>query len=193
MRGVKWEGRRRRALLKLKEDIESGKVDNDILWLLNIINSRKEYYTTSSCSGRIQVAVTELPGEKGVMRVIAKWHHPIKVSYLLLVLDSCTEENIWFAVHPPIIHVMCRDVDSAIKLLKIVRDNGFKHSGIQGVTPDRVAIEVAASDKIEAPLRLRGNEIVPRDRLGFLVEAANRVLLRGKRRLELLGEAFSKL
>jgi len=38
---------------KLEEHIREGKVDKEILHILNLINSLDNYFTTSSCAGRI--------------------------------------------------------------------------------------------------------------------------------------------
>ena len=40
-------------LKDLKKVIEEGEVDFRIIDTLNILNSKEDYYTTSSCAGRI--------------------------------------------------------------------------------------------------------------------------------------------
>lgn len=121
--------------------------------------------------------------------MLAKWHRPIEVYELEAVVEASNEENIWFSVHPPILHVVARDLPSARKLLVTARNNGFKHSGIQGLGK-RIVVEIMSMEKIEAPLRLEGLPIVAVEAYPILVRTANELLLRGKGRLERLWKAL---
>ncbi len=44
-----------KAMEGLRKALKEGKVDEDIIPLLEKINSLENYFTTSSCSGRISV------------------------------------------------------------------------------------------------------------------------------------------
>lgn len=179
-----------RALQRLIKSVEMGTVDPDMLPLLSLINSLDAYYTTSSCSGRIQLASTLLPGEKTKMKVIAKWHRPIKAEELRKALAEAGDPDIWLAVQGPILHVACQNVRSALALVILARNAGFKHSGLQGARPSRAIVELMASDRMEAPLRLNGVEVYSGGLLDELVSRANSLLLRGKSRLVSLAEAL---
>lgn len=173
----------------MKSHIEEGKVDSDIVELLEIINATRDYYTTSSCSGRIQLAACEHPGEKGKLRVIAKWHRPIEVWELVFALDNSQEPSVWFSVHPPIFHIIARDLRAARKLLAAARNNGFKHSGIQGLGK-RVTVEVMTMERLETPLRLSGIELFQPWAYPYIVKTANELLSRSKERLKRLKLVF---
>lgn len=157
-----------------------------------MINRNPDLYTTSSCSGRIQVAASHLPGDKGIMRILAKWHRKISPIELELVVSSTKEPDIWFAVHPPIFHIAAKDLDTAKTVLNMARNNGFKHSGIQGMGK-RFIVEIMSMEKLETPLRLKGVEIIPMENYPYLVDVANKMLEKAKRRLKPLGEAFLSL
>lgn len=185
----KWSELRLKALRQLEEHKRLGKVDNDIIWLLDLINSNPDYYTTSSCSGRIQVASGQHPGEKGKLRVLAKWHRTIDLGELLAVVSTSLEDNIWFSVHPPIFHIASKDLQAARRLLVAARNCGFKHSGIQGLGK-RIIVEIMSMEKIETPLRLKGVQIISYDSYSLLVNVANEMLTRGKEKLPRLAKAF---
>ncbi|RLE61167.1 MAG: hypothetical protein DRJ35_01205 [Thermoprotei archaeon] len=187
-----WIAGRKKALNQLQEHMSQGRVDEDIIWLLNIINSNQNLYTTSSCSGRIQVAASPLPGDKGIMRILAKWHRKISPIELELVVTSTKEPNIWFAVHPPIFHIAAKDLETAKTVLNIARNNGFKHSGIQGMGK-RYIVEIMSMEKLETPLRLNGIEMISVENYPYLVDAANKMLEKAKNRLKPLGDAFLSL
>ena len=187
-----WIKMKNQSLEKLKKDIDIGRVDKDIIWILDIINSLDNYYTTSSCSGRIQITANYLPGEKFSLITLAKWHHVIRPKDIVIILRETVEENIWFAVQPPIIHIACRDISSAIEMLKHARNNGFKHAGIQGATNNRVMVEITSTERIEAPLRLEGVNMYLEENLEKLVKSANNLLIRSKTRMVNFGISLAR-
>jgi len=188
-----WILRKRHFLEKLTSDLKSGRVDKDIYQLLELINSREDYYTTSSCSGRIQVYASRIPGKKFEMKTVGKWHRPISLDELLGVLKDCPHEDIWLAVLPPILHVVARDVGKANKLLHLAREAGFKHSGILSVKDERVIVELTSSERIETPLRMKGVWVFSDENLLELIKRANEMLLIAKRKIRKLEELLKSL
>jgi len=61
-----------RYLEDLKEVIQKGEVDLRIIDTLNILNSKENYYTTSSCAGRIILIEIEEIGDKKESNFIFK-------------------------------------------------------------------------------------------------------------------------
>jgi tRNA wybutosine-synthesizing protein 3 len=182
-----------RVLYTLYCALEQGAVDSDAIPLLVLLNAKRDYYTTSSCSGRVQLAATPLPGEKRRMVVLAKWHRPIETRELKLALLSAEERNdLWLSVQGPILHVACRDQVSALHLLLASRRAGLKHSGILWIGR-RVMVELTVSDRIETPLRLAGINVVSEEHLDLLVERVNAVLLRAKGKLRRLEDEVARL
>lgn len=185
-----WSRRKAHFVRRMDEDLRLGRIDRDLVGLLSLINSIDCYYTTSSCSGRIQISACRLPGDKFSLITLAKWHRPVIPDEILRVIEASDEGNIWFSVQPPIFHVVCRSLRDAERLLVLIRNNGFKHSGIQGINYSRVVVEVSSTERMEVPLRLGGVDIVRPEALPSLVEAANELLLRSKKRISKLEEAL---
>ncbi len=177
-----WEVEKQRSLARLREDATRGKVDSDIMGLLELINSLEDYYTTSSCSGRIQIAEVRYPWEKWDYRVLGKWHRPITLEEAHECISK-GKQNVWYMVQPPIVHVAARTLEAARRLLVIARQSGFKHSGIQGIRSHRIIVEVLCMDKMEVPLIYEGRWLFRREELRTLVSIGNELLLKGKRRL----------
>jgi len=181
-----WEARRRKFLERLEAEWREGRVDPGVKRLLDALNKYDRFYTTSSCSGRIQINSYRLPGDKFDIVVVAKWHREVKSGEVEEAVERGLErglECIWLGVHPPILHVAARDLLSALDLLLTARYAGFKHSGIQGVRPDRVVVELACSERLETPLILDGEWVVERSRLPAIVGVANKLLARSRQKL----------
>ncbi|MEM1567330.1 MAG: hypothetical protein QXI84_02500 [Thermofilaceae archaeon] len=181
-----------RALRSLLRSIELGLVDPDVIPILSLINGSADYYTTSSCSGRIQLAATRLPGEKFHMLVIAKWHEPVSPSSLVEVLEAASFEDLWLSVQGPILHIACKSLDAARQLISAARAAGLKHSGIMSIGSS-VMVELIASDRIETPVRLDGKPVLRDEVLINFVERANEVLMRAKGKLSRLEGALEPL
>ena len=183
-----WSIRRREALRRLEEHVRQGRVDPDVIDLLKVINSLGYAFTTSSCSGRIQLYQAELPGSKFEMKTLGKWHRPVKASE---VRERIRGENVWLAVLPPILHISVRR-DKEAHFLSLLRESGFKRVGIFSISDDEALIEASGSERLETPLILSGVRTYREEALSLIVEAANRLLLKSKTRLTRLKEVLSR-
>lgn len=184
-----WNEERIRALSRLYRDYGQGKIDEDIKDLLEMINSLDRYYTTSSCSGRIQIAEVKYPWRKTEYVILGKWHRPVAIDEVLKCIKR-GRRNVWLNVEPPIIHVVAKDLNAARDMLVLVRQSGFKHSGIQGLREGRILIEVLSTDKMEVPLIFGGQLLFKEEQLETIVCLANVLLTHGKEKLARLREAL---
>ncbi|MEM4588029.1 MAG: hypothetical protein QXW13_00710 [Nanopusillaceae archaeon] len=167
---------------KLEEHLKLNKVDKEILHVINLINSSNDYFTTSSCAGRIVLikVPNDLKKQKDVF--IFKSHQIVKFEDIFNVLKKTYAlfDNIWFKQEPFIIHVSCRNLRKAIEILKISSKIGLKHSGIISLKKSRVIIEIIGNEKIETILSKNKKIIVSEEYLENLIEEANKKLLRNR-------------
>lgn len=108
-----------------------GSIDLPILELVMFINNLNNYYTTSSCSGRISIF------ENGIEAKQIKWllvkHRLVSKLELLDVVNRNEDSNslIVLKCEAFILHINCRDLDSAKELHNIATICGFRESGIK--------------------------------------------------------------
>jgi len=176
-----WGERKRAALERLKLHIAQGRVDPDILSLLDVINSLPFAYTTSSCSGRIQLYEARVPGEKFDMINLGKWHSPVEPDE---ILSKIRGYNVWLALLPPIIHAFTCSLEASIFLLKIMRRAGFKRACIMNLS--KPFIEARGTERLEIPLKLEDRDIVDEEGIRLIVRTANEMLRRAKVRISKL-------
>ncbi|RLE82891.1 MAG: hypothetical protein DRJ51_00110 [Thermoprotei archaeon] len=186
-----WNTRKDYFLRRLREEFEAGRVDPDLKDLLDLINLLDDYYTTSSCSGRIQVAEVRMPGDKFDLRTLGKWHWKVDLEDIKEVLTK-GGDYVWLMVQGPIIHITSRNLESALKMLSLARACGFKHSGIQVYKRFRILIEIMGSEEMTVPLKWAGVTIVSEDGLSSLVNIANELLERSKSKLKRFKKAVIK-
>ncbi|ASJ01629.1 tRNA(Phe) 7-((3-amino-3-carboxypropyl)-4-demethylwyosine(37)-N(4))-methyltransferase Taw3 [Thermococcus gorgonarius] len=183
---------KREALKSLFTAMKDGKVDEDIIELLLLINSIKGIYTTSSCSGRIDIIEEPALGAKPLSRWLVKVHRPIEFEEAKEALKDAKNGLIFLKSQPPIFHVVAEDIERAKKLHEIGLTSGFKYTTFK-VISNRYLVEINATEYLTAPLGKDGKVLVSDDYLRFAIEVGNSMLKRSKGRLPRLGENFRKL
>ena len=183
---------KREALTSLFAAMREGKVDEDIIDLLLLINSIKGVYTTSSCSGRIGIIEEPALGAKPLSRWLIKVHRPIEFGEARDALKNAREGLIFLKSQPPIFHVVAEDMERAKRLHELGLASGFKYTTFK-VVSTRHLVEINATEYLTAPLGKDGRVLVDDDYLRFAIEIGNSMLRRSKDRLPRLQENFRNL
>jgi len=160
---------------------KQGFIDEDIRWLIETIKA-KGFFPRSSCSGRIVLLRIPSFGDKRNCEWIFKSHEPVDFKDIRRFVGK---ERVYFLQEPPIIHVNCRNIQDAFRILDIARKAGFKHSGI--ISRKNYTVEIRGSERVETPL-----EGVSDSFLLVLVKEANAKLMRGKERLKRFGDMVER-
>ena len=137
--------------LRKKDKSKKGYVDKDIKEIVDEINSKKDCYTTSSCAGRI-VLLEMKSNKKNDCNWIFSKHSEIKFNEIKNSLKKYNKNKqknqIWFKQQPIILHVACRNLDAANKLLGISRKI-FRRAGIIGITKRKIMIEIIGDERLQ--------------------------------------------
>ena len=183
---------RKKDILEKADKSSIGSWDEKIVDLCNKINESENYYTTSSCAGRIVLMLDQDKKSQGLFLEV--WHNLINSEELInAVYDIVKEKNfmqVKFKLEPPIIHVACKDLESASKLLEEAKHLGFKRSGINAVS-NNIVLELCSTEKLEFPIINCGEILVEDKFLKIVIEKSNFLLERGWKKIEKLEEFFS--
>lgn len=161
---------RKKDILSKKDKSNIGGWDKHILELCNKINSFENYYTTSSCSGRIMIIVDQEKKAADLFEFVS--HEKIKK------LKIPENGNFKFKQEPPILHIACKDVDSAKIMLNKIRDAGWKRAGIISLGKN-IVIEMIGTDKIEFPLIKNDKLLVNENFLELVINKSNENIEKG--------------
>ena len=185
----RFERQKNQALANYQASKSVGDVDEEAIPLLDYVNSLKDHYTTSSCSGR--TSLLDDNEVKGDSRFIKQWHVETTAGEVMKAASK-PKYILWFKYEAPILHIASRDTESANTFLAACRNSGLKRGGIQSLKPGRVMLEVFGTKKIEAPLMNKQGMLVDEDYLEILVETSNRYLMEGFKQLRRLTEGLKK-
>jgi Uncharacterized conserved protein len=204
---------RKTAVLSKLDKSSIGKWDKKIKPLCGKINSLDDFYTTSSCSGRVILMIQQEKKENDLFLKV--WHDKISFNELKGELNNLIKNKIViskrtslglsvngrvdrlttlgkiikFKLEPPIIHIACRDLKNATEMLEKAKYIGFKRSSI--LTCDRnIILELNTSERMEFPIIKDGKILVDEEFLRLIVKISNEKLEKAWEKIQKLGKSF---
>jgi len=173
-------------ILRRKDRSDIGSWDKHILKLCEKINKNENYYTTSSCAGRIVLIISNEKKKSGLF--LFRGHEKINLQELKRELEKAgrkTKKIIYFKQEPCILHVACSSLKNAQRLLDKAKLAGWKNSGIMA-TGGRIILEMRSTEKLELPIINKGKVLADDNFLKILVSEANSRLERTWEKIEKL-------
>ncbi len=137
----------KKTFLEKLDKSKKGEVDEKVIPLVNIINNKEDYYTTSSCSGRAYL--WSGTGKKNQTEWIKVSHDLIDEDFFEVDVKD-KGELVWLRVEGFIMHIACRNLEATNRLLEIAR-RVFKKSCLLSAS-SKFIVEVRGSEFIEMPL-----------------------------------------
>lgn len=185
---------------ELLDTISEGKVDQEILPIVSVINSNTNYFTTSSCAGRIVVIEMNKPGDKENAKFLGKWHRPVNSTTVKEAMNGMDKDKlVFFLFQSPILHVRCKSIEDAIKLRNLAVESGFKYSTLKSITLDssselqKIVVEVLSSENLQVPICASGRVYTTDEHLELIISIANENWLKTRIKLERFQEQLSQI
>jgi tRNA wybutosine-synthesizing protein 3 len=153
-----------------------GEWDHKIIPLCNKINKKKNYYTTSSCSGRIVLLKYSIEKQPGAF--LFRTHDKTSFSELKTVLQNLNYDGIIeFQQTSCILHVACKTMGDALELVNKAKLAGWKRSGVM-TGKKRFIVELHSTESMSFPIMNNKKLLVEDEFLKLVVEIANNKLER---------------
>ena len=166
---------KKQTLEKLEHAKKEGLVDTEIISIIDLINSFDDYYTSSSCYGRIVLLEIPENGDKKSAKWLGKWHRKIETDEIINAFKKANKGLIWILAQSPIIHVLVKNLESADKLVKIAIGCGFKNSGFKS-TEKNIIVEITSTERLDSPIGKDGKLFCNDEYLSLIVNIANDVI-----------------
>lgn len=171
----------KKTFLRKLDKSKKGEIDKEIKSLIKLINKSKNYYTTSSCSGRI-VLLAKKEKKKG-----SKWlfssHKKISFKEIKNSLKTLPKQDVYFRFEPLILHVAADSIENAQKLVNKARDIGFKRTGIQS-TKNKIIIEIASTEILNTIIAKNKKLLVNDSYLKVLIKEANKKIEQNNKKIK---------
>lgn len=163
--------------LSRKDKSSIGSWDKKIANLCNKINKKKNYYTTSSCAGR--VVLLKYSDIKQENAFLFRTHDKVSFNEIKNNLEKITKEYsgiIEFQQSCCILHIACLTLNDAQILVNKAKAAGWQRSGIIG--GKRNMIELHSTESMSFPIANNNKILVNEDFLKLIIEIANNKLSR---------------
>ena len=160
----------KKMYLSKQDKSRKGDIDQKVIPVLETINSKDNYYTTSSCSGRVYLWTGT--GKKNETEWLKVSHELIDEKFFEI---QSQKGLVWLRVEPFILHVACNDLEAANQLLGKARQI-YKKSCLLSAS-NKILIEIRGSELVEMPLYLDG-KLLYQGNLSWLVQLVNEKLQR---------------
>jgi tRNA wybutosine-synthesizing protein 3 len=171
---MKFDEQKKKQLSKSDKSNE-GSWDVKINGLCDKINKLDNFYTTSSCAGRVVLLKGEI--DKQPDAFLFKSHKKISLGELKKALDGLDYNGlVEFKQSSCILHVACSSVEKADELVRKAKEAGWKYSGIMSLK--RNIVELHSTEHIDFPIFLDDKILVNDDFLKVVVVEANKRLER---------------
>ena len=157
-------------------------IDSAIIPLVNKINKLQNYYTTSSCAGRI--ILMKETGKKQENVFLFRSHDKINSKTLKNALNKAVKgykDMIYLKHEPCIMHVACNSLNDAFNLTNLSRQCGWKKSGI--ISKSNV-VEMLSTEILAVPVADKGKIIVNDNYLNTLVLECNKKLKQTRQKIK---------
>ena len=139
----------KKSKLKSVDFSRKGSIDERIRPIVENLNSDSRYFTLSSCSGRVMITSKSKDNQKQNL----SWHFTSHECPSFEELEASVKgENSILKFEPFVLHVQCKDLDCAKKLLTIALSSGFRNSGIVPSKANRFVLAVRATLTLELPV-----------------------------------------
>ena len=171
----------KKDFLTKKDKSKKGIIDKEIRPLVQLISKLPNFYTKSSCSGRIV-----LLKKKSDRKQEAEWlfvkHGTVTFDEIAKTFNKLPKEDVWFKQEPLIMHVCCTSLYDANKLLKLSK-NFFKRSGIIGIKKF-FTLEIIGTDTMDTLIARNSKLLVSENYLRILIQEANKKLKRNSKKIK---------
>ena len=178
------------AMKKLEYALSEGLVDEGVISVIKSFNSHPDIFTTSSCAGRIQLIILPDIGRKDSVQRRKTWHREVTIDDVegaISELDIPDNSIVILQAQSPIFHLSCRTMELAIKLRGIVHGQGWKYSSLITGNDEKWNVEILSANRIDNLLFRKGVISPPgKNRLNFIIEESNKILVKAQARLEAL-------
>ncbi len=180
-----FQQQKQKQLAKLDKS-NIGEWDEKIKDLCDKINKKRDYYTTSSCSGR--VVLLKASDRKMKDAFLFRTHDKITFKELKKVLDDIKKyynRGVEFQQTCCILHVACKNIDDAFDIVKKAKLCGWKRSGVM-TNGKRCIVELHSTESISFPIMEDGKILVDDNFLKIVTKKANNKLERVWTKIERL-------
>lgn len=155
-----------------EEAKKMGRMDEDFIKLCDFVLQTKNYFTSSSCAGRIALISLGEEEEKKESAFYRKWHRMVEEKEVIDAVKKFEGKILWFKQEPLILHLGTNTIENAKTILLLCEKAGIKRAGIKVAKKGKFIVEILGTQNLAVPIK-EGNIITSEEYLKYLIKKAN--------------------
>ncbi|MDP2666965.1 MAG: hypothetical protein Q8P05_05705 [Candidatus Diapherotrites archaeon] len=171
---TRFEMAKRHHLHTLEKAIAEGKIDNRMIPFSKMMAGNKDYFTTSTCSGRITLMDLDTEERKREGAFYRKWHSTVKPHEVWEAIEAYEgEKNLWLKQDGFVMVIGTHSLEKAKKIFKVCQEAGIKRFGIHHIEEGKILMEVYGTTQMSMPIVIDGKKDVDKNYVSKVVALAN--------------------
>lgn len=193
LENIRFKMSKNTTLKKMYLAMENKYVDEMLVPFLKRFNKKENYFTTSSCCGRIMLLGADENETKQPKMFVGKWHRKVTFNEVYSLLEKETKhKEIWLKQESFIFHIVAKNLEYAKKILDLKTKLGIRRGGIFIVEDGRYIVELIGSNNLSVPIKFDNEIILNKKQIKLIIKKANLKLEKNYRILKDILKAFMK-
>jgi tRNA wybutosine-synthesizing protein 3 len=205
---ARFDTEKNNVMEQFNQSLDKQLIDSRVIPVLNIINSHEDYYSTSSCSGRVFLLALPSPGAKKESIILTKWHEVFsQVQLDDGIIKWKKHRYLFLLAQAAIFHVIVRNLSSALHLRNLGEEAGFKYSSLRSIKPlkkskevnsvndnstfeetvfysdAKITVELLSTERLNIPIGIDQKIMVDDEYLKFIVKISNDAMRKTHKKL----------
>jgi tRNA wybutosine-synthesizing protein 3 len=174
----------------LEKAIAEKRADRQMVPLCKFVSGTKEFFTSSSCAGRIILLQLPKDENKKEASFHRKWHRKVREKELWQGIKAETKGELWFKLDSFILHIGAGYLEDARKILGCMKKAGVRRGGIIVAKPGKFLVEMQGTQTIAFPVKKGKEVLVGKDFMKYNLDRANKKLAQNYEMLKRLEDVF---
>lgn len=163
------------ARTALETAIREKKIDPLMVSISKHLARTTNYFTTSTCSGRITLMDLEKNEKKKEGAFHRKWHRKATFPEVWKGIEESTHTgNLWLKQDAFVYVIGTRNLEHAKKIIAVCQKSGIKRYGIHHFEEGKVLMEIFGTHSMSVPITEGKKLLVEKEYVKKLVQIANR-------------------
>ena len=189
----KFEMIKQNAAETLHTAIREKKIDPLMISISKHVEKTKNYFTTSTCSGRITLMDLNEDESKKENVFYRKWHRKVKMEEVWKAIeDYSTNGNVWLRQDAFVYVIGTNTWENAEKIIRACQEAGVKRYGVHHFEEEKILMEIFGTQNMSIPLITKGKILIEKKHVKEWVKIANQKWTRNENKRKQFEKVLKK-
>ena len=151
------------------------KIDPLMIGISQFMEKTTDFFTTSTCSGRITLMDLNEDESKKENVFYRKWHSTAAFSEVWKAIEAFESKgNLWLRQDAFVYVIGTNTWENVKRIIHACQEAGVKRYGIHHFEDEKILMEIFGTQNMSVPVKIKGKMLVEKNELKEMVAIANR-------------------